>query len=152
FTRNEIEVDPQGLPMDVQFKATTQAVVPTAGAVVVAHFDTESIGRAAILHATLPNGKPLPFGSDVLDADGISVGTVAQAGRIVARGLKSDRGVLSVRWGSEAGKQCQLEYTLPASRRGADAFQVMNVQCREAASVAAGSTVHHHGASEEARQ
>lgn len=94
FARNEIEIDPRGLPLDVEFKSTTQAVVPTAGAVVVARFDTSSAGRAAVLRVLTRDGRRLPFGSEVVDAEGNPVGTVGQGGRIVAQGLKADSGEL----------------------------------------------------------
>ncbi len=82
FSRNEIEIDPRGLPLDVEFKSTTQAMVPTAGAVVVARFDTTSAGRAAVLRVLPHDGRRLPFGSEVVDTEGNPVGTVGQGGRI----------------------------------------------------------------------
>ncbi|WP_454742916.1 fimbria/pilus outer membrane usher protein [Cupriavidus necator] len=116
FARNDIEIDPRGLPLDVEFKSTTQAVVPTAGAVVVARFDTTSAGRAAVLRALTRDGRRLPFGSNVLDSDGNTVGTVGQSGRIVAQGLKADSGELVVRWGEAPSDQCHFHYALPMAK------------------------------------
>lgn len=113
FSRNEIEIDPKGLPLDVELKSTIQNVAPTAGAVVKVKFETDNPGRAALLQIRMPDGKPLPFGAEVMDPAGQIVGTVAQAGRIVVRGLKSDSGTLTAKWGAGANETCTLGYALP---------------------------------------
>ena len=113
FSDNVIEVDPKGLPMGEVFQSTTQHVAPTAGAVVKVHFETDNSGRSAILHVTRPDAQPLPFGADVIDGQGNSVGTVAQGNRIILRGLKTDSGELSVQWGLQANESCRLNYRLP---------------------------------------
>lgn len=118
FASNAIEIDPKGLPLSVEFKSTEQHVAPTAGAVVRMRFLTTDPGRAAILQARTAAGLPLPFGAEVFDAKGRSVGTVAQAGRVIARGLTLDASVLTVRWGGGAGQQCRLPYRLPAVEQG----------------------------------
>ena len=114
YMQNDIEIDPKGLPMSVNLKTTSQQAVPTAGAVVWLKFETENAGRAAVIRATLPNGEPLPFGAEVFDELGDTVGTVAQAGRIMAQALKADTGVLTVKWGNAPAESCMLNYALPA--------------------------------------
>lgn len=129
FTRSAIEVDPRGLPLHVQLNSSQEQTVPTAGAITLVKFDTTSAGRAAILHARRADGAPLPFGADVIDDSGRSVGTVAQAGRIVAGNLMSDDGTLHVRWGEAADEACALDYVLPAARRAKATHAVVNVLC-----------------------
>jgi outer membrane usher protein len=119
FARNQITVDPQGLPLNIQLKSTMQQVAPTAGAVVKVQFETENTGRTVIIEGRRADGEPLPFGADVLDASGVSVGTVAQGGRILARGLKTDRGVLMVVLDASNAQHCRLDYELPADQDGA---------------------------------
>src|SRR5262249_50004546 len=51
FAHNDIDVDPQGLPMNVELKSTMQKVAPTAGAVVKVKFETQNTGRTAIIEA-----------------------------------------------------------------------------------------------------
>ncbi|GAB3777756.1 fimbrial biogenesis outer membrane usher protein [Ramlibacter monticola] len=114
FARNPIEIDPQGLPMNIELKSTLQMAAPTAGAVVKMKFETENLGRTAIIDATRFDGKPLPFGAEVRDASGRTVGTVAQGGRILARGLKEDSGVLTIILDAERRRECRLPYHLPA--------------------------------------
>ncbi|MCY1410403.1 Outer membrane usher protein YraJ [compost metagenome] len=116
FSRNDVEIDPQGLPVSVELKSTVEHTAPTAGAVVKVKFDTENPGRAAIIRVQTANGQPLPFAAEVSDATGQSVGMVAQGGRIIARGLKKDAGELTARWGE--GEACKLSYALPALEKG----------------------------------
>lgn len=130
FARNQVEVDPKGLPMNVELKSTTQQTAPTAGAVVRMKFETDHAGRAAVLRVKTIDGEPLPFGSEVLDASGDSVGTVAQGGRIIVRRLKSDSGVLSVVLDAAKGQACKVSYALPKEeRRKSGGFALADVTC-----------------------
>ena len=113
FTSNEYEIDPKGLPMNVELLATRQGVVPSAGAVTYLKFDTKFSGHSAILTVAKSGGVAVPFGAEVFDEAGSSVGTVAQGGRIIANRLKSIEGKLRVRWGEGAENGCQLSYSLP---------------------------------------
>lgn len=114
FARNQITIDPHGLPIHIELKSTMQLAVPTAGAVVKVKFETEHTGRTAIIEGRRADGEPLPFGAEVRDASGLTVGTVAQGGRILARGLKEDSGILTVVLDAGNAQQCQLSYHLPA--------------------------------------
>jgi outer membrane usher protein len=58
------------------------------------------------------DGQALPFGAEVTDADGRSVGVVAQDSRIFARGL-DDKGVLVVKLGENVRDVCRVQYSLP---------------------------------------
>lgn len=129
FSRNEVEIDPQGLPLSVELKSTVEHTAPTAGAVVKVKFDTENPGRAAVIRANTADGQPLPFAAEVFDASGQSVGMVAQGGRIIARGLKNDHGELAVRWGE--GETCKLPYALPAIEKDkAESLVQVDATCR----------------------
>jgi len=110
FSRNPLEIDPTGLPLNVELKSTVEQAVPTAGALVRVRFDARDAGTTAMLRATLDDGKPLPFGGQVFDSSGTPVGSVAQGGRVVIRGLRANAGELTVKWG--AGKSCTLHYRL----------------------------------------
>ncbi|WP_241291701.1 fimbria/pilus outer membrane usher protein [Burkholderia stabilis] len=112
YRMNEISIDPKGLSADVELKTTSQQVAPRAGSVVMLRYPTVS-GRAVLIDATRTNGEALPFGADVVDADGNSVGAVGQAGRIFAR-LAANDATLSVRWGTANDQQCAMRVTLPA--------------------------------------
>ncbi|MFY0477182.1 fimbria/pilus outer membrane usher protein [Achromobacter marplatensis] len=131
FSTNQIEIDPKGLPMSVELKTTQQNVAPTAGAIVKMTFETDNPGRAAILRVNGADGKPLPFGAEVKDAQGRTIGTVAQSGRVLARGLQAGTGRLTVSWGGAAAEHCTLDYTLPeAAASAAASYQTVNASCR----------------------
>ncbi|WP_198298378.1 fimbria/pilus outer membrane usher protein [Bordetella genomosp. 8] len=105
---NTLELDPQGLSDDVELKSTSQDVVPRAGTVVRATFETQ-LGAPLILHVRKGDGQVVPMGADVFDSQGRQVGVVGQGGMLFARGVP-DRGTLTVRWGSDAGAECALPY------------------------------------------
>ncbi|VWD43881.1 Fimbrial biogenesis outer membrane usher protein [Burkholderia lata] len=117
FSTNEVEIDPKGVPMSVELKSSAQHVAPTAGAVVRLKYETEGGGRAVIMRVRMSDGEPVPFGAEVNDAAGQNVGTVAQDGRIVLRGVKTDVGTLNVKWGDTPSNICSLSYTLPMARK-----------------------------------
>lgn len=114
FSNNEIQIDPKGLPLSVELKTSSQRVAPTAGAVVKLQFEVEGGGSAVILRGLTAHGEPLPFGAQISNEAGENVGTVAQAGRVVIRGLKNKTGTLTATWGEGAGEKCLLNYSLPA--------------------------------------
>ena len=125
YRLNSVELDPKDIPADVELKTASQNVAPRRGAVVPIKYETET-GRAVSIKAERPDGQPLPFGADVFDADGKSVGVVGQASRLFVRGV-ADRGTLTVKWGSAAHEQCHIEYGLPAQsskrQRAPDSIQ-----------------------------
>lgn len=116
FSRNHLELDPQGTLDTVELSTTSQWVVPDAGAAVPVQFATK-VGYGLLLDTRLANQQPAPFGAQVLDAQGQEVGTVGQGGQLYAR-VSQLRGQLHVRWGGEVHQQCQLNYQLPADAAG----------------------------------
>lgn len=119
FSMNTIQVDPKGLPLDVQLDTTSVQVAPYAGAVVLLKFKTQT-GRTIIVHAHLANGEALPFGSEVFDEKGVSLGVVGQGGNILVRGVKQS-GLLVARWHDDDGTahSCSFDYQLSAQDKSA---------------------------------
>ncbi|WP_223851471.1 FimD/PapC C-terminal domain-containing protein [Cupriavidus pauculus] len=70
------------------------------------------MGRAALIRARMADGQPLPFGAEVFAADGRRIGTVAQGGRALVRGLPEDARTLTVTWGADPHQQCALDVAL----------------------------------------
>jgi outer membrane usher protein len=114
FSRNQIEIDPKDLPLNVELRSTMQQVAPTSGAVVRVRFETGNGGQIVILRVRTADGKPLPFGAEVSDIDGNLAGTVGQDGRLIARGLRQRAGVLTAKWGAQSTDSCSFPYALPA--------------------------------------
>ncbi|SDD37932.1 outer membrane usher protein [Cupriavidus sp. YR651] len=113
FSMNSVEVDPTGLPLDVELASTEQRVAPSSGAVVTVPFATLSKGRTAVIRARTADGRALPFGAEVLGEAGHPLGTVGQAGRVIVHGLPAGSGRLRVRLGGKPGDVCDLHYALP---------------------------------------
>lgn len=104
YRLNEVAIDPKGISADVALQASSQQVAPRAGAVVRLQYKT-STGRALMVDSRLADDSRLPFGAEVMDAGGNSVGTV---GRIFVRMPESDRR-LTVRWGEQGALACSIE-------------------------------------------
>jgi outer membrane usher protein len=116
YRRNTVDIDPRNMSTDVELKSTSEEVVPRAGAVVMAKFETVK-GRAAIIDLELPEGVSIPFGSEVTSGVGGTIGIVGQGGRVLARGL-DDKGTLMIKWGESAAQQCQIVYALEPQEKG----------------------------------
>ena len=112
---NRIELDPAGLPLDVELLQTSQRVAPTSGSIVRVHFDVVQ-ERVLFIDAIDPAGNRLPFAAPVYDPAGRLRGSVAQGGVIR---LDSSDGEGSVFVRPPNAAPCRLDYTRPLT---ADAY------------------------------
>lgn len=144
YQLNTIEVDPKGLPLDVQLDATSAQVVPYAGAVVMVTFKTKN-GRTIIVRAHFKNGQALPFGAQIFNEKGASLGVVGQAGQILLRGV-DQAGTLTARWQDDSGANlsCSFPYKLADRKRHKDAnvLEELSVTCTQAPPSIAMTDVH----------
>ncbi|MDT9634402.1 fimbrial biogenesis outer membrane usher protein [Pseudomonas sp. JV449] len=114
FQNNTVEIDPEGMSLDVELQESTRNVVPTSGAVSLVKFDTVN-GRAVVVKGVRENGSPLPFAAQVFDGQGREVGVVGQASKAFVRDIPQE-GRLTVKWGSKIAEQCDIHYhMLPAT-------------------------------------
>lgn len=125
YRLNQIEIDPRGLPADVELQTTSLQVAPRQGAVVMLRYPTVK-GRALLIHASTPTGRELPFGAPVFDARGNSVGVVSQGGQIYARIAEPDE-KLTVKWGHADAWQCSIRVALPPLDAGARQAAIQRV-------------------------
>ncbi|QNK03050.1 fimbria/pilus outer membrane usher protein [Dyella telluris] len=133
YTINSVEIDPKGLPLDVQLDATSNQVAPYAGAVVMVKFKTQT-GRSVIFRARMADGSAPPFGAEVVNQKGVSLGVVGQGGLILARGVEQ-AGVLMARWQDDNGddRACSFSYDLPAKTKAKSTeqkYEQFNVTCK----------------------
>ncbi|WP_323120877.1 fimbria/pilus outer membrane usher protein [Burkholderia alba] len=135
YSLNTVELDPKGLPLDVELKATSAQIAPRANSVVMIRFATVS-GRSAVISARQPDGAPLPFGATVVNDRGVDVGAVGQGGRIFVRGV-GDAGALQVKWGDGANERCLFDYRLPPKHDKALSYVQIETVCRAAGIAAA---------------
>lgn len=127
YSLNTVELDPKGLPLDVELKSTTTDVVPRANSVVMIPFETSS-GRTAIIEARQLNGKALPFGATVRNAAGTEVGTVGQGSRAFVRGIDMS-GTLQVKWGDTSATQCNIRYDVPDAKAASTQYTLIHGDC-----------------------
>ncbi|QQZ38723.1 fimbrial biogenesis outer membrane usher protein [Pseudomonas sp. SK2] len=106
YQLNQVGIDPIGSAFDVELNETSLQVAPRSGAVVHLKYTTTK-GRAVLFNVRLDDGSSLPFGASVVDAEGISVGSVGQGGQLYAR-VKPETRQLRINWGSKARQQCTL--------------------------------------------
>jgi outer membrane usher protein len=137
YSLNTIQIDPKGLPLDVQLDATSAQVAPHAGAVVMLKFKTES-GRTIIVRARFKGGNALPFGAEVFNEKGVSLGIVGQAGKILLRGVEQ-AGQLTARWQDDSGTSlsCSFPYQLAPRAKGehVKAYEEINATCVQSKTV-----------------
>ncbi|HBQ6093747.1 TPA: fimbrial biogenesis outer membrane usher protein [Klebsiella pneumoniae] len=128
YQMNGITLDPKEAADNVELKSTEKKVAPYFGAVVKVKYSTK-IGSPVLINASL-DGNPVPFGADVLDKKGRSVGTVGQAGQIYAR-VEQDQGSLTVRWGQGRNNSCKVSYHLMpvADSQKYNALQSFTAKC-----------------------
>ncbi|WP_201314146.1 fimbria/pilus outer membrane usher protein [Dyella sp. EPa41] len=129
YRMNDVTLDPVGTSIDVELQTTRLQTAPRVGAVVPLKFATLS-GRAVLIRATQADGKAIPLGAEVFDAGGQSAGIVGQGGQLFVRTADAS-GVLDVRWGNDAGKQCRVNYQLPTGagdRRSG--MEIIDAICR----------------------
>lgn len=115
YRLNSVSLDPKDTGTDVELEYTDQKVAPYSGAVVKLKYGTKR-GTPVLIMATWQDA-PLPFGAEVLDAKGRSIGAVGQGGQIYAR-VEKDQGQLTVRWGNNAASQCKVSYRLMPTKPG----------------------------------
>ncbi|MCS2169599.1 fimbrial biogenesis outer membrane usher protein [Scandinavium sp. TWS1a] len=127
---NDITIDPHGIPDTVEMENTSEKVAPYDGAVTRIVFSTKS-GTPILVTAHSEGGVPVPFGAEVSDSSGHSVGSVGQAGVIYAR-VSEQHGFLKVHWGTGPDSSCNIHYILAPmikDRMTAD-IQRFNSICR----------------------
>ncbi|MDR0184556.1 fimbria/pilus outer membrane usher protein [Lysobacter arvi] len=129
YQMNSIELDPKGLPLDVQLQSTSVRVAPRAGGVSLLTFETQH-GRALLLRVRLADGKPVPFGAEVTDMQGLALGTVGQGGRLLLRGATTE-GTVSLSWQeNDKPMQCTFTYRTPEPKAGAASNDLPSVDAR----------------------
>lgn len=127
YKMNTVELDPKGIPTDVEMLSTSQQIAPRANSVVKLKFETVT-GRPVLLTMRQPDGAPVPFGSTVVDAEGKTVGLSGQGGMLFARGL-GETGVLTAKWGNRATEVCSLSYRLPTKHDKAEVYARVDAIC-----------------------
>ncbi|CZX68979.1 fimbrial biogenesis outer membrane usher protein [Enterobacter hormaechei subsp. steigerwaltii] len=111
YRKNDLTLDPETMPDDVELEINTRTVTPTRGAVVRADYLPKS-GRR-VLMTLIDNDRAVPFGAVVtLVGDDSGSFIVGDRGQVYLTGMR-EQGTLVATWGSQSSQQCRADFTLP---------------------------------------
>lgn len=129
YRTNQISLDTETLPDNVDMTITSTTVIPTRGAVVRADF-APNIGQRVLMTLLRQGGQPVPFGAMVTNGANKSDNgnIVGDGGQVYMSGM-SGNGVLSAKWGTGVNESCQVKYSLPEDAV-ASSIQLLNGECR----------------------
>ncbi|MGE6473427.1 fimbria/pilus outer membrane usher protein, partial [Serratia proteamaculans] len=135
YQLNNVDIDPNGMPDDVELKLSSRSVAPRAGAVVMLDYPTRR-SRPVLINSRLASGARLPFAATAIDMQsGETIGAVGQGSRLVIR-TEKDRGSIRVEWGEEPDQRCQVDYLLPERGVGKNSgYDVLELPCRPVSAV-----------------
>ena len=128
YRKNDITLEPETMPDDVELEINTRTVTPTRGAIVEADYKSK-IGRRVLM--TLSDGQyAVPFGAVVtLKGDSNSSFIVGDRGQVYLTGLPG-QGEIVATWGNQPGQQCRAQFSLPAQPTYGGITDV-NALCRQ---------------------
>ena len=111
YRKNDLTLDPENMPDDVELEINTRTVTPTRGAVVKADY-LSKVGRRVLMTLTTPE-QFVPFGAVVtLADDDKSSFIVGDRGQVYLTGLR-DQGTVLATWGHQPHQQCRADFSLP---------------------------------------
>lgn len=125
YRKNRVALDTSELDTDVDIEDGVTNVVPRRGAVVKATF-AASRSEKVVLTVRLADGGLPPFGTTVLDAKGLSVGVVGQAGQVLM--AVGEGKVFSMKWGDKGAQRCTFEVDI-SKTEPVDGYRVMDAVC-----------------------
>lgn len=108
YQMNDVSIDPKGARDGVELDSTRNRTAPFSGAVVRLDFGVKT-GLPLLVTLRQTSGKPVPFGAEVRDTHGNTVGYTGQAGQLFAQ-VQTASGKLSVIWSGEKKGSCQFSY------------------------------------------
>ncbi len=129
YQLNRVTLDPKGMAASTELEEASQTVAPRARTVSLLKYKTVS-GRALLIDSGLSDGKPLPFGAEVFDAEGKNVGVTGQGGQVFVRGVEKSS-ELTVRWGQGQNDSCRIRVDLKPQAKDAKqaSFEQMKATC-----------------------
>ncbi|HAS1028849.1 fimbria/pilus outer membrane usher protein [Enterobacter cloacae] len=128
YRKNDLTLDPENMPDDVELEINTRTVTPTRGAVVKADY-LSKVGRRVLMTLTTPE-QFVPFGAVVtLADDDKSSFIVGDRGQVYLTGLR-DQGTVLATWGHQPHQQCRADFSLPNGAQYGGISDI-SVSCRQ---------------------
>lgn len=123
---NTLELEMDELGPDIELDNGTAQVVPRRGALVKHSFTARTVQRVVITGAF--EGRPLPFGAQVKNAQGETLAVVGQGG-VAMFGIEGHRQTLAVAWGEKPGQQCRMPID-PEHMTLSQGYRLQSVVCQ----------------------
>ncbi|MGR7043521.1 fimbria/pilus outer membrane usher protein [Klebsiella aerogenes] len=118
YRKNAIMLDTSNTPEDAaELKGNIRDVVPYSGAITYLGFKTDQ-RKTFVFYANQRNGNPLPFGNEVTDGKGNSIGYVGQGSMVFIRAEKMPD-IARITISRKGNEQCTIHN--PKSGQGAAA-------------------------------
>lgn len=128
YRKNDLALDPENMPEDVELDINTRTVTPTRGAVVKADY-LSKVGRR-VLMTLMDNNRFVPFGAVVtLEGDTSSSFIVGDRGQVYLTGLR-EQGTVLATWGTQSHQQCRADFNLPKGSQYGGIADI-SVTCRQ---------------------
>ncbi|RSB31443.1 fimbria/pilus outer membrane usher protein [Enterobacter cloacae] len=128
YRKNDLALDPENMPDDVELEINTRTVTPTRGAVVKADY-LSKVGRRVLMTLTT-HDQFVPFGGVVTLADDDKNSfIVGDRGQVYLTGLR-DQGTVLATWGHQPHQQCRADFSLPNGSQYGGITDI-SVSCRQ---------------------
>ncbi|WP_085602132.1 fimbria/pilus outer membrane usher protein [Pseudomonas sp. B10(2017)] len=128
YRLNSLVLDTDDLSPEIIIDNATQQVVPRRGAIVKASFPSRQVMRM-VLTLQLADGRPLPFGTQITDAQGNAVTVVGQAGQTLIASDIPGTQQLRAQWVDQATRECQVTLT-PGEIPNVNGYRVQTLVCQ----------------------
>ncbi|WP_343552962.1 fimbria/pilus outer membrane usher protein [Pantoea sp.] len=129
YRKNNISLNTESLPDNVDVEETAKTVVPTRGALVLADYKA-NVG-ARVLANVLFKGKPVPFGATaslMVNGQAVSNSFVGDNGDLYLSGVPAKSRV-HIQWGKGNDEQCRGDISLNSANKDSR-FRNVNISCR----------------------
>ena len=126
YEMNEVSLDPKGTSQTIELDNTSQLVAPHAGSVVRLKYETRK-GYPLLIRLN-KEAFTVPFGAEVTDTKGNSVGVVGQGAEVYVR-VEAQSDILHVQWGAAANEQCNIRYSLTDAQMKSNALTQLAAAC-----------------------
>lgn len=126
YRNNSLVLQTDRLGPEVEIDNGSARVVPTRGAVVKHRFEARRVTRLVLTLRTA-QGRPLPFGAQVVDSLGKQLGIVGQAGQVMLS-THTQAQVLSVRWNEHEDGMCQVAVD-PKDSPAQQGYHLLSLVC-----------------------